>query len=322
MPSARFRVRQYIAKLRAHEIGVNECPARFGSYPPANALSRLFWLPFALADRMVATVESRHADLVLFQREMISTYFSAERLCKAPAVLDVDDAIWINQRWRGIDRLASQCRLILCGNTYIADYFRHLAPVRLLATGVDTDVWKPGEPGSRPTMVWSGSSAGLPYLLSIESALERVLATLPQAMLRVVCDRVPRFDRLPRQRIDFVPWSERREVEAVQTASVGLMPMPDTQWSRGKCGFKLLTYLACGLPAVASPYGMNREVIGGGGAFAAETVDDWTELLLMLLRDPAQARFCGVAGRANVESSYSTVQLAPVLAAALRDAAA
>jgi len=279
-------------------------------------------LPLTLAERLAATLQNRRADVVLFQREMVSTLYSAERFCKVPAVLDVDDAIWLNQRWRGVDRLAERCRLVVCGNAFIADHFCRLAPVRVIATAVDADRWTPGEPSERPVIVWSGTSAGLPYLLGIESAIRRVLSAIPQATLRVVSDRRPRFEVLAPERVDFVPWTEGTEVPAVQSASVGLMPMADTPWSRGKCGFKLLTYLACGVPGVASPYGMNQEVIDGGGALGAKTLAEWTEILVMLLRDRSKAQSLGAAGRASVERSYSTNHLAPKLAAALRDATA
>ena len=322
VPSARFRVRQYVKRLRAHGVLVSESPARLGSYPPAAWLSRLWWLPLTLAERLAATVHSRQADVALFQREMVSTLYSAERFCKVPAVLDVDDAIWLHQRWRGVDRLAERCQLVVCGNAFIADHFCRLAPVRVIPTAVDADRWTPGEPSERPVIVWSGSSAGLPYLLDIESALRRVLSAVPRATLRVVSDRRPRFQVLAPEQVDFVPWAEDTEVPAVQSASVGLMPMADTPWSRGKCSFKLLTYLACGVPGVASPYGMNKEVIGGGGALGAKTLAEWTETLVMLLRDPSTARSLGAAGRASVERSYSTNHLAPKLAAALRDATA
>lgn len=321
VPSARFRVRQYVEKLRAKGIHLTECPAHFDSYPPASLSRRLCWLPITIMERSFAALRSRNADVVVFQREMISTLYSAERFCRSPSILDVDDAIWLNQRWKGIDRLAKQCQKILCGNSYIADYFSQFGPTELLPTAVDTERWSPGPPSEQPVLVWSGTSAGLPYLLAIEAALDRVLEAVPNGVLRIVCDRRPMFERLSPDRVDYVSWSEQCEVEAIRSASVGLMPMPDTPWSRGKCSFKLLTYLACGVPAVASPYGMNKDVIAGGGAFGAESISDWTDLVLMLLRDLSGARTLGRIGRQSVEASFSTVQMAPRFAAAIRDAA-
>lgn len=319
VPSARFRVRQYLPQLERAGIDLLERPARFGAYPPGPGFQRLPWLAATLAERALAALKSNAADVVLFQREMVSTLALTERLCRAPAVLDVDDAIWLTQRAGMIDRLAARCRLVLCGNDYIAEHFAPFAPVRVLPTGVDTHVWVPGERDAQPTLVWSGSAGGLPYLYEIEPALARVLADHPEARLRVVSNTPPLFRAIDPSRVEFIPWSPEREVAAVQSAWVGLMPMPDTPWTRGKCSFKMLTYLACAVPAVASPWGMNQQVIAGGGAFAAVSEGDWVEHLHGLLRDAELARQAGFAGRAQIEAKYASEMLGQTLAAALRE---
>lgn len=321
VPSARFRVRQYLPQLSASGILLDESPAPLGSYPPAPGLRRLPWLAATLAERGWAALASNRADLVLFQREMVSTLYASERLCRVPAVLDVDDAIWLTQRWGSVDKLAARCRLVLCGNEYLAEHFSAFAEVRRLPTGVDTERWRPGRMGERPVIVWSGSAGGLPYLYEIEMALQQVLAAVPDAHLRVVCNAMPRFSRLPEDRVEFLPWSAAGEVAAVQGACVGVMPMPDTAWTRGKCSFKLLTYLACGVPAVASPWGMNAEVIAAGGAFAATDTVEWVEHLVALLRDREGACSVGRIGRRQVEANYATALLGRKMAEALREAA-
>lgn len=320
VPSARFRVRQYAQRLAGLGIALRESPARHGSYPVGSGPRRVPWLIASLAERACAAW-SADADVVLFQREMVSTLYSAERLCRRPAVLDVDDAIWLTQRWQGVDRLAQRCRVVLCGNAYLAEHFRRFAPVEVVPTGVDTEIWQPGVADERPVMVWSGSAGGLPYLQELEAAVKRVLDAVPGSRLRVVCNAPPRFRVLPPERVEYRPWSPQGEVAAVQGATVGLMPMPDTPWTRGKCSFKMLTYLACSVPAVASPWGMNREVIAGGGARGAVTEEDWVDTLVMLLRDRDGAARLGAAGRVQVEARYASAVLAPRIAAALREAA-
>jgi len=322
IPSARFRVRQYLPQFQAAGIVMRERPARFGSYPPGAGWWRLPWLAATLAERAFAATAANTADVVLFQREMVSTLALPEYCCRTPSVLDVDDAIWLTQRFGMVDRLASHCRLVLCGNEYIAEHFAPIAPVRVLPTGVDTALWQPGERSARPVIVWSGSSGGLPYLCEIESALATVLEAVPDALLRVVCNAPPAFASLDPARVEFIPWAPEREVAAVQSAWVGVMPMPDTPWTRGKCSFKMLTYLACGVPAVASPWGMNRKVIEGGGAWGAVGDAEWADVLVALLRDAAMCASAGRAGRAQVEAHYASVTLGHTLAAALREAAA
>ncbi|WP_374399947.1 hypothetical protein [Niveibacterium sp.] len=322
IPSARFRVRQYLPQLQEAGIALRESAARFGSYPPAATWRRIPWLLASTAERAFAAAAASTADVVLFQREMVSTLAFAEYCCRAPAVLDVDDAIWLTQRCGMVDRLASRCRLVLCGNDYIAEHFAPIAPVRVLPTGVDTALWRPGLRDDKPVLVWSGSSGGLPYLYDIESALATVLAAVPDARLRVVCNAAPVFSSIDPARVEFIPWSPQSEVAAVQSAWVGLMPMPDTPWTRGKCSFKMLTYLACSVPAVASPWGMNRKVIDGGGAWGAVSAADWVDALVMLLRDADRCAVAGLAGRAQVEANYASVTLGHTLATVLREAAA
>lgn len=327
VPSARFRVRQYRSKLLSLGVAMRESPARFGSYPQGSGLARLPWFLSALCERSLAAFGGGAADVVLFQREMVSTLYLPERFCRAPAVLDVDDAIWLTQRWHSVDKLARRCRMVLCGNAYLAEHFQPFAETRIVPTGVDTELWRPGESrhlgeeDKAPVILWSGSSGGLPYLYELEPALVRVLAAVPRARLRIVCNAPPRLSLVPAERVEFVQWSPDAEVAAVQSADVGLMPMPDTPWTRGKCSFKMLTYMACGVPAVASPWGMNAEVIAGGGALGAVSADDWVDTLVSLLSDCETARTLGAEGRAQVEARYSLTVLAPRIAQALKDSA-
>lgn len=320
-PSARFRVRQYQPYLDAYGATLDESAARFGSYPPPQTWRRPPWLAATLAERALAALTGNRAQVVLFQREMVSTLYSAERLCRVPAVLDVDDAIWLTQRAGAIDHLAQRCRLILCGNAYLADYFAKFAPVRILPTGVDTTLWVPGTPPPDPVIVWSGSASGLPYLYELTPILAEVLRRHPRARLRVCSNQAPQFTGLKPEQIEFVRWSTASEIAAVQSATLGLMPMPDTPWTRGKCSFKMLTYLAAGIPCVAAPWGMNQQVIDGGGALGAATPAQWGEHIEALLTQPEATRALGQTGRAQVEARYATARLAPELARALTDAA-
>lgn len=321
VPSARFRIRQYIPELAEAGVELTECAARYGSYPPGPGLGRLPWLAKAIVERSLAALRANGKDLVIFQREMVSTLFLPERFCKVPAVLDIDDAVWLTQRFASVDGLAARSRLVICGNDYIADHFAKFAPVCVLPTGVDTERWRPGVCGEQPTIVWSGSSGNLGYLYEIESALRCVLDAVPGACLRIVCDKAPEFSALNRERVEYVPWTEDSEVAAVQSAWVGLMPMPDSPWTRGKCSFKLLTYLACAVPGVAAPWGMNSEVISAGGALAARSEREWVEAIVYLLENPSEARRIGLDGRSQVEQRYASTRIGVLLAKTLMNVA-
>jgi glycosyltransferase involved in cell wall biosynthesis len=195
-----------------------------------------------------------------------------------------------------------------------------MAPVLLLPTPVDTSIWTTGSRSETPLIVWSGSSSGLPYLEEISAALSGILDRVPQARLRVVCNVAPTLPALAADRVEFMPWNPESEVASLQDAWLGLMPMPDTPWTRGKCSLKILTYLSCGVPALASPWGMNREIIDtGAGAFEATSTEEWIERATALLSNRDLVESAGRSGRALVESRYSVDVLAPRLLEAIHD---
>jgi glycosyltransferase involved in cell wall biosynthesis len=320
VPSARFRVRQLIEAMRERQVDIVEYPAIHGSYPPRALLERLVWLPRSALERARAIRSVADADVALFQREAISTLATAERLWSGRAVFDVDDAIWLHQRFRAADRLARWAGLVICGNSYLAEHFGRFARTTVIPTAVDVARFCPAATGKAktPTIVWSGSSRGLAYVHTIEPALARVLRARGEVRLRIVCDAEPHLSNLPGDRVEFVRWNPDVEVAALQTAHLGIMPMPDDPWTRGKCSFKMLTYMACGLPVVVSPFGMNAEVLANGPiGLGAKTLDEWADALITLLDNVEQARAAGVVARDVVVREYSVEHIADRLAHAL-----
>jgi len=324
VPSARFRVRQLVAPLSIHGVRLCELPARFGSYPPKGLLRRLLWLPACLIERRRAIREAGDSDVAVFQREIVSTLATIERAWSKPAVFDVDDAIWLHQRWHAADKLARWAGGVFCGNQYIAEHFAPMARTWIVPTAVDTERFRPSSGvASTQVIVWSGSSGGLPYLRSIESPLKRVLDARPRARLRIVCDAPPQLAGLQGSRVEYVPWRPEVEVPALQSARVGLMPMPDTPWTRGKCSLKMLTYMACGLPVVVSPYGMNSELLQRGPiGYGAISDDEWAQALVALLDDDIAAQAAGRAGRDIVVQGFTVERVAEQVADILREVAA
>ena len=117
-------------------------------------------------------------------------------------------------------------------------------------------------------------------------------------------------------------WSEDREVDLIQGMAIGIMPLDDSPWARGKCGYKLIQYMACGLPVVASPTGVNSEIVEHGvNGFLASSEDEWREALAKLLNSAELRRKMGDAGRLKVERQYSLQACAPKIAELLRQAA-
>jgi glycosyltransferase involved in cell wall biosynthesis len=325
VPSARFRVRQYLPVVPALGVEMRECTARFGAYPPPLRPIRPLWALATLGARLPGLARSYAADVSLLQRGLLSKYITLESLARTPRVLDVDDAIWLPGRESYARGLARLSEVVICGNAFLAEQFgRWHERVVVIPTPVDTARYMPAPPVGEALIIgWSGSSSGLRYLEAIEGSLVRVLARFPRAKLRVVSDRPPRLRGLAADRIEFIPWRSSQEVALLQGMSVGIMPLFNSDWSRGKCSFKMLTYMACGVPVVASPVGMNADVLARGTVGLAATGEtEWTEALTRLLDDVALRRACGEAGRRVVEDHYSLERMAPRLAGVLRAVAA
>lgn len=323
-PSARFRVRQCLGKLVENQVLVTEFVARFGAYPPARSFLRLPWASLAVLSRLPDIARSRSFDVVWLQRELLSTLPTLEGLTGRPRVFDVDDAIWLRSRFGAADRIARSSDAVICGNTFLAEHFRGVQPrVHVVPTSVDTERFgfRSLSEGSRLVIGWSGSSSGLQFLRAIEPPLRQVLDRFPQAVLRVVADRPPELPLLS-GKVEFLRWAEDTEVSSLQSFDVGLMPLPDNDWSRGKCSFKMLTYMATGTPVVATPVGMNAEVLAKGTlGLAASTMDDWVDALTTLLSSLSLRQRLGQVGREVVEREFSTSVVASRIAEIFRSVA-
>ena len=322
--SRRFRVHQYLPYFHKLGIRVTEYSARFGSWPPTAKLQRPFWLAATLADRLPGVAKSYCHDVTLLQREMVSTMVTLEGLTRRPRVLDVDDAIWLNARAaKNFPALVRICDGVVCGNDFIAESVRQWTDkLIVLPTAVDTDRFRPGSgsKGERNQIIgWSGLHAGFKYLLDIEGALVKVLEKRRNAVLRVVSDVKPVFRTLDSSRVEYIPWCAANEVKTIQEMTAGLMPIDDSLWARGKCSYKMLLYMSCGVPVVVSPFGMNQEILRlGKVGFGARTEPEWVESMTWLLDNAGQGSEMGVAGRKIIEERYSLHLLAPRLASYLR----
>lgn len=324
VPSGRFRLRQFIAPLDALGIAVTEMGhGGGGSYPPAQRWKRPLWAMARLAALAPQVAASRRYDAVLLQREMLSSLATLEQFTGRPRLFDVDDSIHLLRGGGFARKIAANCDRIIAGNDFLADWYsRWNRDVRVLPTCVDTDRYLPGEKaeGGGVTVGWIGTSANFPYLESIEPALKRALDGNAALHLKIMADRAPALPSIDPARWRFEPWSEAAEVRMIQSLGIGLMPLPDNDWTRGKCSFKMLQYMACGVPTVVSPVGTNVEVLARGeSGLAAASMDDWTDALLALASAPDLRHRMGMTGRTVVQTHYSVRSAAPKLAAILRD---
>ncbi len=327
VPSARFRVEQFVAPLRASGVALDLFPSHVGAYPPASAVRRPWWLARTLADRVPAVLASHRYDVTLLQRELVSTLSTLERFTGSPRVFDVDDAIWLYRGGAFVRRIVRRCDAVMCGNGYLAEYFRRLHEnVVELPTAVDTERFTPAvRPRIDDAVVigWSGTSGGYVYFAPVVPALAEVMRRYPQVRLRIVSNHPPDFPELDGSRVDFIPWSETTEVSASRGFDIGIMPLVDSEWDRGKCSYKMLLYMACGLPSVVSPIGMNVDVLSMGPVgLPAMTTAEWVSSLSELVEDAALRGHMGREARRVVVERFSLTALAPRLAAVLREVAA
>jgi glycosyltransferase involved in cell wall biosynthesis len=261
----------------------------------------------------------RAADVVVLHQIKLSALEA--RLFAAFArrrVFDVDDAIYVRKPRRLGDapdespwrkrKFAATCRWVdevAAGNDVLAGVARASAhAVTVLPTSIDTAAYRPTTAADDPpTIAWIGSPENLIYLEMIRPALARLTIRHPTLKMRVICSRFPVW---PEVNVECVAWSSATEAKSLAEAHIGVMPLTDDAWSRGKCAFKLLQYMAAALPCVASPVGANTEaVIDGVNGFHARSAEEWERNLESLIISPQlRARF-GAAGRAHVESRYS-----------------
>lgn len=304
-PSFRHRMRTLIGPLEA--AGWQVRPERF----PSGRYGIRTWERRALL---------RNADVTVLHQIKLSAMEA--RLFAAfsrRGVFDVDDAIYVRKPRRLGDapdespwrkrKFAATCRfadVVAAGNDVLAGVARAAArAVAILPTSIDTALYQPttATAAEPPTVAWIGSPENLVYLEIMRPALARLTRRHPRLTLRVICSRFPDW---PEVNVERVPWSSATEARSLAAAHIGVMPLTDDAWARGKCAFKLLQYMAAALPCVASPVGANTEaVINGWNGFHARTDLEWEQGLESLIASPPLRAQFGANGRAHVESRYA-----------------
>ncbi len=163
-------------------------------------------------------------------------------------------------------------------------------------------------PPAEVRLVWIGSHSTIGYLDSIRPALAAAIKIVPGLRLTIIADQTMVDAPVP---VDFVPWTEAGEAEALAAADIGIAPTPEDRWTLGKCGFKIVQYMAAGLPVIASPVGANAAIVRDGETgFLATTPDEWTTRIIELCGDITTRAKFGAMGRRDVWSIYNTARAA------------
>jgi glycosyltransferase involved in cell wall biosynthesis len=344
VPGQRFRIEQWTPLLRAHDIEV-----AFTSFLSPATMEVLYesghhWQKLrgtidGYARTVRAALELDGFDVAYIYREAALLGRSwIERLIAAriPVVFDFDDAIYLGDVSRANSAFAwlkfgrkthGLCRMstvVVVGNVHLAEFARRYNQnVTVVPSSIDTMRYRP-RPGrvngnGRPLVVgWMGSSTTQRFLEGFEPVLRRIADRYP-VDIRVVSDHAPSLDGLP---VTWRRWSDAAEAAELADFDIGIMPLPDTPWTRGKCAMKALQYMGMGVPTICSPVGVNTDVIrhGENGLLASST-EEWIAAVGKLVGDPDLRARLGEAGRRTVESGYSATICAGRFATALREAA-
>lgn len=337
--STRQRLLQFAPYLRDHGMEIVARPLLDDAYVRALAQghsSSRGKIVTSYLRRLAGLVTARHYDLIWVHFEAFPYAPALERLLAIPGrpvIVDFDDAIFhmydrhrsplvrqlLGNKLHPLLRLASG---VTVGNDYLRQYVeRFNSAVTVVPTVVDTTRYVPTQADrSQPPVVgWIGSPSTWRYM---EDILPDILPVIKQAgaSFRAV-GAGPAAQRW--SEIESVPWAEATEIAEVQRMDIGVMPLPEEDWARGKCGYKLIQYMACGLPTIASPVGVNSTIVQQGETgFLARTPAQWRDALQHLIADAGLRQRLGHAGRERVVEQYSLASQEPRLLDAFETAVA
>lgn len=260
-------------------------------------------------------------DAVVLQRRLLPGWQlrllrrSVQRL-----IFDFDDAIFGRdsyssrgfespRRWRRFAAIVRSCDAVIAGNDWLREQAlkaEPLSPVHVIPTCVDPGLYPKSlhhDADGQARLVWVGSHSTIRSLERIRPTLNALGRKVPNLCLRLICDRSLRFESL---KVEDFPWDSLTESIAISGGDIGMSWAPDDQWSRGKCGLKVLQYMAAGLPVIANPVGVHITMIEPNvTGFLVETEAEWIEAVNRLAGDRDLRRRMGAAGRVRIEREFS-----------------
>lgn len=300
------------------------CRYRLAAFRPfleqAGHTLELLTLPCHWWSRLGFFHRLRGANVILQRRLLAGWQRILLRRAARRQIFDFDDAVFLRdsfaskglhdrrrlRRFTGMVRCAD---VVIAGNAFLAEHAKrwtNASRVHIIPTCVEPQRYPLSEPvrrGEGVELVWVGTSSTLQGLQAIAPLLDDIGHKVPGISLKLLCDRFLMLRELP---VRPVPWTEANEAEELARADIGISWIPDDLWSRGKCGLKVLQYLAAGLPVIANPVGVQVEMVRHGETgFLAQTPAQWTDAVRRLAHDPELRRRMGRAGRHLVETRYS-----------------
>jgi glycosyltransferase involved in cell wall biosynthesis len=345
-PGQRYRLEQWEPLLRERGVEITYEPFEDEElhamiYKPGMMGKKLQLVTRGLSRRLAQVRRAKDYDLVYILREAAllgpPVFEKLIHQRRVPIVFDFDDAIFVSYRspsngYLSYLKFASKtktiCRIashVMVGNPYLADYARQVNDrVTIIPTTIDTEKYRVPqrrEKNGPPVIGWTGSYSTVQHLDTLRGALKK-LAENESFRLRVI--GTPSYECDPVS-VEAMPWRAATELEDLGEIDIGVMPLPDDRWSKGKCGLKALQFMALGIPTVCSPVGVNTDIIQDDqNGFIAGSEDEWVDKLGRLLRSHELRRRLGHAGRVTVEQNYSAITQTPrvyeIFESVLRDA--
>ena len=338
--SPAFRIRIGILRNRLLEQGVDVRlmplfdDAQAAAFAGGNVGRRL-GVVLSARRSLRRNMETQDAETVFVQRhtDMLPT-LQLERLVSANRrlILDLDDAIWLEgpvagghplailkrSEWK-VRWLAQRADVVLAGNALLAEHLSAWTDeIQVVPSLVDVDASpvRTHTDGPEVTLGWIGSPTTVRYLAQAGDLIARFAASIhPRPVRLLAVGGTPPPVR--GVRLEHLAWSEPAEKDALARMDIGLMPLPDTPWTRGKCAYKALQYMAAGIPVVADNVGVTASVVGDAGC-VVDSRDAWVEALNFFADSPSTRSELGSRGRSRVAADFSVSRWLPVIAGALK----
>lgn len=342
--SNRVRVEQFVPYLASKGMACRVRPFVNSSfykilYLPYRYLEKIFWFLVCTLNRFCDIVRALRYDIILIHREAypFAGPFIETILYKIgkPIIFDFDDAIYLPntsehniyiERFKKpgkVARIIGMSRWVITGNSHLEDYaLRYNKNVTVIPSSVDTEKYcpAPAKAAKKDIVIgWIGSETTKRFL----NELEDVFIEVANRHEGLVTFKVigPPFRSLKLKNVVNKKWSLEDEISDLQSLDIGIMPMPDTEWTKGKCAFKALLYMACGIPVIVSPAGVNTQIVKDGwNGYLAKNATEWFEKMSLLIEDGILRTANGKNGRQTVIEKYSLNYTAPLFYRTLIDA--
>lgn len=327
-PGQRFRCEQYIPILKecGYEITYSNLLSKWDDtyfYQEGKYLFKAFIFLKTFIHRCFDVLRAKRYDAIFIYREafMIGTTIFERGLKHSgkPIIYDFDDSIWIqdisegnkNLSWMKragkTDEIIAMADLVIVGNQYLAEHAQQFnSNVAIIPTTIDTNYHKPAEKNNKSSVCvgWTGSETTMRHFKLIIPVFERLQQKYGDKISFIQISNQPVY--CPNLNLETLVWNAQDEIEQLQKIDIGVMPLPNDAWSKGKCGFKGLQYMSLAIPTIMSPVGVNTEIIADGeNGFFATSEDEWFTTICNLIENKELCKTIGKAGRKTVIERYS-----------------